>query len=442
MASLVDRTPFAGSTHVVERWRLDNGLTVLLVEDHAAPVFSWQTWFDVGSANETVGKTGIAHLFEHLMFKATKNVADGEFDKIMEARGGSTNAATWVDWTFYLSGLPAKGDNLELVAKLEADRMVNLVLNDAQVEAEREVVLNERRFRVDNSPDGLASEALYALAFDVHPYRWPTIGWEADIRAITTRDCLDFYRVWYAPNNATVVIVGDVDSAKTIGIVERSYGAIASQPVPEERLAAEPPQKAEKRKELALTIESEKLLVAWHVPGMTAAERPALQVMEQLAFGGNSARARRRLVDEQQIAVDVGSMLTPFKHPGLLEVKVEMREGKRGEEGLAALDSVLDRFAAEDVTALELTKARNQVELGFRHGLKTATERAEALGNMHLTAGDFRRLFDEVPRVRAVTAADVRAAAAALLAPANRAVLFARRSKTPSTLGPPWGGPT
>lgn len=423
--TLQESVPLGESGLAVERWRFANGLTLLLVVDPAAPVFAYQTWFDVGSSNETPGKTGIAHLFEHLMFKATKSMADGEFDRIMETRGGSTNAATWVDWTYYTSGLPSRPGNLELVARLEADRMSNLVLNDAQVEAEREVVLNERRYRVDNVPDGKLSEELYAIAFKKHPYHWPTIGWERDIRAITTADCMEFYRVWYSPNNATLVIVGDVERDATLEILERHYGPIPAQDLPAERFAVDPPP-GDARVEVPLTIETDKLMVAYRAPGLTDAARPAALVLEALAFGGNSGRVRRKLVDELALASDVWAMVTPFKYPGLLELKIELREGRKAEEAERALYAELERFAETDVPESELTKARNQVELGLLAGLRTSSDKAEMLGNMHVAAGDYRRLFDELPRVRAVQAKDVRAIARSLLAPANRAVAIGR----------------
>lgn len=418
-------TPFAGSPYEIQRWRYPNGLTLLVMEDHTAPVFAYQTWFDVGSSNERPGKTGIAHLFEHLMFKATKNLADGEFDKILESRGTSSNAATWVDWTFYTSGLPSIAGNLDLVAKLEADRMVNLILDEKQLEAEREVVLNERRYRVDNSPDGLLSELLYKHAWKDHPYHWPTIGWESDIRAITVEDCLAFYRTYYAPNNATVLVIGDVDANETVEIVGRHYGALDAQSIPGESFPDEPPSGGT-RHEAQLQVEADKVLAGFRSPSLTSDDRAAAMVIEALAFGGLSARVRRRLVDEEKIASNITAMLAPFKYPGLLEVRVEMREGTTAEQGEAALFDELARFANEDVPAHELEKARNQVELGFLCGMRSSVEKAESLGNMHVSGGDYRRLFGEVSRVQAVTAADVRRLAATLFAPSNRTVVVGR----------------
>ena len=203
MAALVDRSPF-GPRLALERHRLDNGLVVLLLPDPSAPVVSVQTWYRVGSRHERPGRTGIAHLFEHLMFNQTEHLAAGEFDRQMELAGGETNAATWVDWTCYRDSLPAGG--LELALRLEADRMRHLTLTDAQVDSEREVVANERRYRVDDDVEGFLAEELWRRAFTTHPYHWPTIGWMADIAAITTEDARAFYRAYYAPGNATLVL--------------------------------------------------------------------------------------------------------------------------------------------------------------------------------------------------------------------------------------------
>lgn len=417
--------PGAKAPFTVERWVFPNGLTLLLAEDHAAPVFAYQTWFDVGSANERAGRTGIAHLFEHLMFKRTTNHPDGEFDRVMESRGGSSNAATWVDWTFYTSGLPARGDNFDVVAALEADRMEHLVLDVPQVEAEREVVLNERRYRVDNVPDGRMSERLYALAFEKHPYHWPTIGWERDIRAISTDDCTAFYRTWYSPNNATVVVIGDVDGAHVRETIERAYGKLAPQDLPTERFTLDPPL-GPRREEMPLTVESEKLLVAWRAPEVTAADRAALSVIETLAFQGQSSRVTRRLVDELSIAAECSSMLTPFKYPGLFEVKIDVAFEHVAEEAERELEAIFARFATEDVPRDELAKAVNQIELGFYGGLRTTSDKAEALGHHHVTMGDYRRLFQEVARVQAVTPADIRRVASAVFRPENRTTIVGR----------------
>ena len=196
-------------------YRLDNGLKVILLRDPAAPVFAYQTWFAVGSRHEREGKTGIAHLFEHLMFNETESLPPGEFDRKLEAAGGETNAATWVDWTYYRDNLPQGGAGAG-GARSRPIAWRTWCWATTQVESEREVVANERRYRVDDDVDGFLNEELYKLAFTTHPYHWPTIGWMEDIEAITIDDCRTFYRTYYAPNNATLVIVGDIDEARTL----------------------------------------------------------------------------------------------------------------------------------------------------------------------------------------------------------------------------------
>ena len=192
----------------IERFRMGNGLSILMIEDHAAPTVAYHTWFRVGSRNERPGKTGIAHLFEHLMFNETEGLAAGEFDRQLEELGAESNASTWLDWTHYDIAIPAAG--FERVVELEAERMHHLVLRTPQVESEKEVVMNVRRYRVEDDVEGALNELLWSTAFEQHPYRWPTIGWMSDIESFDVQDCLTFYETYYAPNNATLVVVGDV----------------------------------------------------------------------------------------------------------------------------------------------------------------------------------------------------------------------------------------
>src|ERR1700677_2752552 len=214
----------------LHRYELENGLTILLLRDQSAPVAAYHTWFNVGSRHEKAGKTGLAHLFEHLMFNETESFKAGEFDKKLEESGAESNAATWVDWTYYHESVPK--DRLPLVIKLESDRMHNLVLRDAQVTSEKEVVANERRYRVDDDVEGAASEVLYKTAFTKHPYHWPTIGWLPDILGFTPAHCERFYKTYYAPNNAVIVVVGDVREETVLREVRDAYGPLASSVIP------------------------------------------------------------------------------------------------------------------------------------------------------------------------------------------------------------------
>ncbi|MEO8877409.1 MAG: pitrilysin family protein, partial [Polyangiaceae bacterium] len=222
--------PFSGDA--IERYKLDNGLDLLVLVDKSAPTVNYSTWYRVGSRHEKPGKTGLAHLFEHLMFNETENLKAGEFDRTLEESGAETNAATWFDWTFYYESLPS--DRFPLAVKLEADRMANLVLREPQVASEKDVVANERRFRVDDDVEGAANELLYKSAFDTHPYHWPTIGWMEDILAFSPEDCAAFYRTFYAPNNATIVVVGDVKAKDVVSKISAAYGKLPSSEIPAE----------------------------------------------------------------------------------------------------------------------------------------------------------------------------------------------------------------
>src|SRR6185312_3457833 len=245
-----DRAPLAVATHDATiafgpsmrgaRFFLGNGLRLLLLEDHAAPVACLQTWFGVGSRHEKPGKTGLAHLFEHLMFGETEEMAHGAFDRMLEEAGAETNAATFLDWTYYHANLPK--DALPLAMKLEANRVARLVLRDPQVSSEKEVVANERRQRVDDDVDGAVSELLYQEAFRTHGYGWPTIGWMADIQGFTTEDCVAFYKTYYAPNNASLIVVGDVAPRDVLALVQEHYGALPPSTIPVEDVHPEPPR--------------------------------------------------------------------------------------------------------------------------------------------------------------------------------------------------------
>ncbi|TNF34906.1 MAG: insulinase family protein [Deltaproteobacteria bacterium] len=406
----------------IERYRLGNGLTVIVWEDHTAPVFAYQTWFKVGSRHDVPGRTGIAHLFEHMMFKATSNHPEGEFDTLMEARGAQTNAATWVDWTYYREKLPS--GHLELVVSLEADRMENLVLNHDQLESEREVVKNERLMRVDNDPEGRLYEELYARAFEVHSYGWPTIGWMEDITAITLEDCERFYRRHYAPNNAVVVVVGDVDPDEVLSLVQRYYGHLAHQDVPAETVRVEPEQTAEKRAELNLPLAAPKALYAWHAPAVTDPAYPALEVLNEILAGGDSARLYKALVTDLELCTEVSAWTAGGAQPGLYEIGLTLHPGGDVAVAEREMDRILAEVASAPVTEREIHKAINGIEAGFLRGTADTGTRARRLGNAEVTSGDYRVYWHHQAALRRVTPADVQAVAERVLRPINRTVMI------------------
>ena len=438
---------------VVEEYRLGNGLTILVMEDHAVPVFTYQTWFRVGSRNEREGITGIAHLFEHLLFKESENLGDGVFDRLLELNGGRVNASTWVGWTYYREHLPTgpptlpdeppqilqppPADRLELVVRLEADRMAHMVIDEAQVEAEREVVKNERRYRVDNDPEGKMYESLYELAYTTHPYRWPTVGWMRDLDAITLQDCVAFYRTYYSPNNATVVLVGDLSTERVLGLLRRHYGSLPAQEIPPFAPAPEPRQETERRVELTMPLAAPKVLVGYRIPSQPHPDHPAVEVANELLFEGRSSRVYRRMVTDEEIASEVSGWVAPFSDPGLLEVMVTLKSGRLPEQGDGVLSEELDRLRRELVPEAELAKAKNRLEAEFLRGLQTVGGKARNLGHFATTAGDFAHLFSLVERYRDVSAEDVRRVAQVYLGPERRTVVTALPAKGGG--GPPDG---
>jgi zinc protease len=327
----------------------------------------------------------------------------------MEAAGAETNAATWVDWTFYHANLPAT--ELKTVMTLEADRMHNLVLKQKQVSSEKEVVANERRYRVDDDVEGTASEQLYAHAFKRHAYHWPTIGWMRDIEGFNTRDCERFYKTYYAPNNAIVALAGDLDERKTLAMIQHHYGDFRSAKLPKRVSVPEPPQKRERRVTLKRPTSSEKLLIGYRAPAFIERDHAVLTLANEILFGGRSSRLFRALVRKQEIAADVHGSLAPSHDPGLYEIWVSMRAGCDHQRALKTIDAALARMCTTRVTAVELEKAKNRLELGFLQGMETAGGKAEQLGFYETVLNDAGFVFQRLDQYRSVTADDIREAA-------------------------------
>lgn len=421
----IGSAPFGA--RVVEAFRLDNGLRVIVLPDPRVGVFAWHTWFGVGSRHERPGKTGIAHLFEHMMFKATQRFGDGEFDRAMEARGAQTNAATWLDWTYYHEVLPSSAANLDFVAEVEADRMVGLRVDQTQLSSEREVVINERRYRVDDDPEGQLGERLNALLFGrEHPYGWPTIGWLPDIEGIGTADCEAFYKTWYAPNNATVVAAGGLETQAVLETVLRHYGALSAATLP---AVTDPPAlrpERPRREELPLALSADRVNFGWVGPPLTHDDNAAVEVAVELLVGGESSRLPRRLIDELELATAVDGFAPQFRFHGPLELFVTTREPGAAERAEAEVVAQLARLGREAPSEREVLRARNQIEAAAYRSNYSANAVAGKLGFYDVTTGDFRGFARQLERVRQVTAADVQRVAAEWLSPERRAVVVGR----------------
>lgn len=406
----------------VSKYRLDNSLSLIIWEDHQAPVAAYHTWFKVGSADETPGRTGMAHLFEHLMFKETRNLAEGEFDRTLESNGVSTNAATWADWTYYRENLPA--GKLELVMRLEADRMENMILSARQLGAEREVVMNERLLRVENDPEGKASEVLYDLHYKGHPYGHPTIGWMEDIKAITLEECVAFHRYYYSPANASIILVGDVDTHEVLELAKRYYGHLE----PQERPPQPAPSLRTGRKKqhvelLPLPVTTTALTLLYDAPEAGFPDAPACKVLVESLANVESAPLRQRLVEEEELVTDLGAWYLGFRLTGCLEFQLNLVPGADWQRVLAVVDEECAKFRAAPVGDRAVARGRNRKELGFLRSNFAVGSRANGLGHFETTVGDYRRFFQSAELIAGVGPGDVHRVAARYLDPDTRTIV-------------------
>ena len=410
-----------GPTMRVERFVLGNGLRVLLLADHAAPVICLQTWFGVGSRHEKPGKTGIAHLFEHLMFGETEDVPHGAFDRMLEEAGADTNAATFLDWTYYHTNLPTEA--LPLAMKLEAGRVAKLVLRDPQVSSEKEVVANERRQRAEDDVDGAVSELLYKTAFEHHGYGWPTLGWMADIQGFTTDDCIAFYRTYYVPNNACLVVVGDVDVRELLALSQEHYGHLAPATIPVEDVHPEPAQTVERRLQVEKPTPTHKVAIGYKGPALGDFDHAPLVLLNEILFGGRSSRVHRALVQQQEIASEIRGWVGSFRDPALYDVFLSAREGHTCEDLLAAIEPIFAEVRRDPVSAGELDRAKARLELGALQGLETVSGKAEQIGFYETVLGDPAAQFEKLAAYRRATASDLLRVARRYLVDASRTVI-------------------
>ena len=385
---------------------LDNGLRVLVQEDPRNPIVAVQMFYRVGSRNERPGATGLAHFLEHLMFKGTPTRGRGEISRLVELNGGRENAFTTKDMTGYYVSIAA--DRLDLVLEIEADRMRNLLLDPAEIDSERKVVMEERRMRAEDDPDGLVYEAMDSLAFKAHPYRWPIIGWMADIARINQPELRAFYDTYYVPNNAILVIAGDVKAADALTLVRRRFGPIPRGAAPPPVTAVEPPQIDERR--LVVRKDGAQLPmvnIGWHVPNHTSPDAPALELLSTVLSEGRSSRLYQRLVYEKRVVLGAGGEYSYSSlDPALFWFYATPLPGQTPEAVEQALLAEVERLKQEVVPDEELERARNQIEASFVWQQDSVFSRASALGRFEML-GSWRLLDDFLPRLRAVTAADL-----------------------------------
>lgn len=384
---------------------LPNGLRVLLLEDHRSPIISVQIWYRVGSRNEQRGATGIAHFLEHLMFKGTRRYGPRQFARLVEQNGGQDNAFTSQDVTSYFVNIAA--DKLELVLDLEADRMRNLLLDPKDIDSEREVVIEERRTRTEDDPEGFLGEEVASIAFKAHPYGYPIIGWMEDLKRLTPAEIRAFYRTYYVPNNAILVAVGDFKAPAALEKVKRHLGPISRGPAPPPVLAVEPPQNGERRVVVQKQAQLPIVYLAWHVPNQRSDDAPALEVLSTVLSGGRASRLYRSLVYERQLALEAGGDYSYFSlDPNLFWFWATAMPGQTPQTLEKELLAEMDRLRQEPVSDEELQRARNQIEAQFVFQQDSVYRRASLLARFELIGG--YRLFEAfLARIRAVTAADL-----------------------------------
>lgn len=409
--------------HEVARYQLSNGLQLLLLRDPSVPVVAFQTWYKVGSRDETPGITGMAHLFEHLMFKETQQLPEGAFSRVLEEAGArDLNAWTWCDMTVYTQSVPKQ--YLELVLKLESDRMQNLLLNERQLTAERDVVLNERLLTTEDDPFGRIGERLSEVAFDVHPYRWPVIGARADVENVTLDQVLDFYHRYYAPNNAVIILCGDFELEPTLGLFEQYYGSIPASHISRPERRQEGPRSAQRRTRLELQLESALLVAGFMVPGLTHPDRAALSLLDAILVQGRASRLMRALINSG-IAGNVQGMLLPLSDPSLYELEVTLQQGRTLEEAEAVLFEVIGTLQREGVTADELERARQKYLADSWMELRDLNGRANFMGLYELAFGDFEQGLLFLKSLEQVTVEEVQRVARQYLTLENSTVLEA-----------------
>ena len=404
--------------------RLRNGLLVLAAEIHSLPILSHQVHFAAGSRYEKPGITGISHLFEHLMFKGTRRVKPEEFARIIQAHGGTLNAFTTTDNTSYYENLPA--EKLELAMDLEADRLANLQLTSETLEPEREVVRSERKLRSVNSPFGLLIEQLSALAYEQHPYRWPVIGWDADLRTLTLEDCREYYRTHYAPNNAALVVVGDVAAEEVFRLAEKFYGPIPSQPAPRPLITPERSQRGEKRAVFKKVSQVAAFFAAFHIPGIAHADLIPLQILCTVLSSGRSSIFFQKFEKPGKAVEAQAEMGSPpffFMDPGLLQIYAIASPGFPLEKLEGEIWDEVETLRRDLLSPEILLKAKKQVRSAFLQSLQTHFFKGLLIGLYQVRAGDYRHLYQILSRYESVTAEEVLQAARTYLRPENRTVV-------------------
>ncbi|HYJ41666.1 MAG TPA: pitrilysin family protein [Steroidobacteraceae bacterium] len=404
----------------VQATTLANGMKVIVWTDRDIPNVALYNWVRVGSRNEVPGITGLAHFFEHMMFNGTARRTPGEFDRIMEARGGSNNAFTSENVTVYQDWIPRTA--LDLVFDLESDRLANLSFDPKVVESERGVVYSERRLSVEDNNAGFLVEQVQATAFVAHPYQFPTVGWPADIQGWKIEDLQKFFKTNYAPNNCTLIMVGDLSAEEGFALAKKYLEPIPRQEPPPPVRTVEPEQLGEKRVFVQREASTPLLYYAYKSPAANDPQGPAINLLMSVLTEGDASRLHRLLVEEKRLAIEVDGSFQEGFDPGLSWVQLTLPEGANVAEVEKVLDAALDQVVAQGVTDAELARAKNLYAAAFWKQIATINGKALLLGSFDVFEGDYRKLFDSPAAYDKVTREDVQKAAALVLQKNHRTV--------------------
>ncbi|MFO7964012.1 MAG: pitrilysin family protein [Desulfobacterales bacterium] len=405
--------------HVTEN-RLPNGLKVILLENHKSPTVTFQVWYRAGSRNDPWGKTGLAHVFEHLMFKGTPNVSKEDFTRRIEAIGGNFNAFTSHDYAAYFEN--AAVDHLEVPIFLEADRMANLVFTEAEFQTEKMVVMEERRLRTQDQPKAFLMEQVAAVAFQAQPYHWPVIGWMGDLNRIDFHDGLAFYKKYYDPANAFIVAVGDFQKDRILAAISKRFGGLPMSEVPENYRYQDPPQMGPRQvivsREAALPF----AVIGYHVPNLSEPDGYVLEVLSAILSGGRSARIYENLVRGKRVAISAGASYSFLSaDPPLFYLYAEPLPGKGAEEVKKALTEEINKLQETRVSDRELEKAKNQLEAAFIFGQDSFFFQGMLLARYEI-ASSWKDIRKYIPMIRAVSVDDIRRVARTYFQTRNRTV--------------------
>ena len=403
---------------------LSNGLRVQLVEDHSAPVIAVSVVYDVGSRNERPGLTGFAHLFEHMMFKGSENVGDGEHFFQVFTNGGTMNGSTSSDVTYYYETMPA--NQLQLALFLEADRMRSLAITQAKLDNQRQAVQEERRLRIDNQPYGKADERFGELMYDNFAYKHSVIGSMDDLNAASVQDVAQFFKTYYAPNNAVLSVVGDFKRTELLNLVRKFFDSIPRQAPPPPVDLSDPQQKAERRETMSDPLaRMTQIQIGYKTGNGNAPDQDGLQILSSILQSGNSSRLYQKLTKEKELVVDVGGYLDRRIGPSALLIGATVRPDRKVQDVESAIYTEIEQLQKQPVSEVELERAKNAARLGYLQQIRSSQARATILGMNTVKYKDPNLINTRLDRINAVTAADVQRVAQQYLQASNRTVVIA-----------------